>query len=245
MRQAENGARECDLRQPGQVKCLGPNKSGISELRRASASETLDQGRCSSGGQVEAADGEEEVEVGRSVANCDWKRASSSSQSRLRLSSDPQNAGVGAVALASSPGSICEQSILNQRLKGSKTFNSSSISGVSSHFQAHNEQTIGRSTTTTAGKTATSSANYSSLLNRKIGVIFLEGSYCERLVESGANFEGSSSLSARQAAGKLEAAELCGSDLESESAQFERFNSLTNHTIAKDKGEDESEVSFC
>lgn len=62
---------------------------------------------------------------------------------------------------------------------------SSSISGVSSHFLAHNEQTIGRSTTTSAGRTPIQvSANYDSLLSRKIGVIFLEGSYCERLIES-------------------------------------------------------------
>lgn len=65
---------------------------------------------------------------------------------------------------------------------------SSSISGVSSHFLAHNEQTIGRSTTTSAGRTpAQVSANYESLLSRKIGVIFLEGSYCERLIDGGAN----------------------------------------------------------
>ncbi|CAA3006361.1 Hypothetical predicted protein [Olea europaea subsp. europaea] len=74
--------------------------------------------------------------------------------------------------------------------KQKRTTNCSSISGISSHsFLAHNEQTIGRSTTTTAGKTpptrnSQTSSNYSSLLNRKIGLIFLEGSYCERLVDS-------------------------------------------------------------
>lgn len=100
-------------------------------------------------------------------------------QRRQRLSSDPQ--------------ATTSYRNLNQQYEQQyKTLNSSSISGVSGHFLAHNEQTIGRSTTTTAGKTATSAANYSSLLSRKIGVIFLEGSYCERLLDSTANFAGSS-----------------------------------------------------
>lgn len=95
----------------------------------------------------------------------------------------------GGAAAASGPGgSGANQSNLHMGhhlpLSARATQNSANISGVSGHFSllGHNEQTIGRSTTTTAGKTAT--ANYSSLLNRKIGVIFLEGSYCERLVDS-------------------------------------------------------------
>lgn len=127
-------------------------------------------------------------------------------RSRQRLSSDPQNLSAQNVLNdtttnlnARSELSLSnhyEQSLFSSTTPTgshiSKTLNSSSISGVSNHFQIHNEQTIGRSTTTTAGKTGSSSANYSSLLNRKIGVIFLEGSYCERLVDSAANFIGDS-----------------------------------------------------
>lgn len=134
-------------------------------------------------------------------------------RSRQRLSSDPQNVLSANVLNADATTKATttnlnarselslnnyEQSLLNSNSTGtpsyhiSKTLNSSSISGVSNHFQIHNEQTIGRSTTTTAGKTNSNSANYSSLLNRKIGVIFLEGSYCERLVDSAGNFIGDS-----------------------------------------------------
>lgn len=112
---------------------------------------------------------------------------------RQRLSSEPQNCSLRQQmgTHASKPGINMSTNLKSSPTTlratiscASRVRNSSSISGVSGHFSAHNEQTIGRSTTTTAGKTAT--ANYSSLLNRKIGVIFLEGSYCERMLDSAA-----------------------------------------------------------
>lgn len=156
-------------------------------------------------------------------------------RSRQRLSSDPQNSGAniisGGVSLnARSELSLNyhEHSILNHT-SVSKTLNSSSISGVSNHFQIHNEQTIGRSTTTTAGKTASASANYSSLLNRKIGVIFLEGSYCERLVDSAANFIGESGALTAPTLAKRCSSSGADSDLTAQfSSAFQNLNSKSN-----------------
>lgn len=102
-----------------------------------------------------------------------------------------------AIAAAAAANSINNQNAIGVAMcssssrASSRTLNSSSISGVSGHFLTHNEQTIGRTTTTTAGKAPVS---YSSLLNRKIGVIFLEGSYCERLVDAVVDFEAAQDL---------------------------------------------------
>lgn len=162
------GAKQTTVRALDQVRS-GKSSPDKSEPRRASASETLELGRnWSPSGQ--AAINAEQVP-----------------RSRQRLCSDPQNLQVQVGTFVA-----CER--LSEELSshtGSgvsssrRTLNSCSISGVSGHFLAHNDLSIGRSTTTSAGKMA--AANYASLLSRKIGVIFLEGSYCERLLESGAS----------------------------------------------------------
>lgn len=145
-------------------------------------------------------------------------RDESGSQSRQRLSSDPQNSlaleEAESLNLSHQQARDFEAQHIKQQQQQQKaphaaircqaalktTTDSSSISGVSNHFLAHNEQTIGRSTTTTAGKTASGSfANYSSLLSRKIGVIFLEGSYCEPLADSKSSFSGQPIMGVRPA----------------------------------------------
>lgn len=153
------GARRPDQADPGTCRLLELDKL---EPRRASASETLENARSwLAGGQP---------------------ATPTAARSRQRLCSDPQSAALSAFVAGE---------CLSEEMGGSlhrRTLNSSSISGVSGHFLAHNDQSIGRSTTTSAGKTA--SSNYASLLSRKIGVIFLEGSYCERLLDSAADFGG-------------------------------------------------------
>lgn len=186
-------------------------------------------------------------------------------KSRQRLSSDPQNLGANSLSGTANLNARSElslnyeQTLFNQHTSRatSKTLNSSSISGVSSHFQIHNEQTIGRSTTTTAGKTATISANYSSLLNRKIGVIFLEGSYCERLVDSAADFIGGPSGGTLQAPTASALAKRCSTsapdpELNAHFSALQLNNQLksTNSSTApligplRNDDQEESEVSL-
>lgn len=158
---------------------------------KQSAGKVLDQARPGKGAKEQLeprrASASETLELGRNRPPSGQSALSESAEQprlRKRLCSDPQSLQVQVGTFVA--GAECVSEELSASAGGSsssrRTLNSSSISGISGHFLAHNDLSIGRSTTTSAGKTAT--ANYASLLSRKIGVIFLEGSYCERLLES-------------------------------------------------------------
>lgn len=141
----------------------------VGQFRRASASELPASAAATTTAAADAA--------ATTAANFAQESSApaANQQPRGRISSDPQRAVSDSLNLCTYAGDLYANCSL--------TMNSSSISGVSGHFSGHNEQTIGRSTTTTAGKMADSATNYASLLQRRKGVVFLEGSYCERLAE--------------------------------------------------------------